>query len=206
MITIVDFGSGNVAAISNIYKRLNLPYSVASSPQELLCATKLILPGVGAFDQTMLRLNSLGFTDVLNEMVLHKKTPILGVCVGMQVMAKSSEEGELSGFGWIDATVNKLDEAELERKPYLPHMGWNAVELCDHPHAKLLEGIDVEKGFYFLHAYYFSCNNPFDRLCFTDYGLTFTSAVASGNIYGVQFHPEKSHLNGIKLFQNFASI
>ena len=204
MITIINYGSGNVAAIANAYKRLNIDYVVASKPDELHLGSKLILPGVGAFDKTMELLNSSGLTDELNHLVLIKKMPILGVCVGMHVMAKKSEEGNLKGLGWFDASVKKLDISVLNQKLYLPHMGWNSVK----PHLKhdLFNGVDLIKGYYFLHSFYFSCHNLKNVLASTFYGYDFPSAVNAGNIYGVQFHPEKSHSNGLKLFANFANL
>ena len=204
MITIINYGSGNVAAIANAYKRLNIDYVVASKPNELCLGSKLILPGVGAFDKTMELLNSSGLTDELNQLVLTKKIPILGVCVGMHVMANKSEEGNLKGLGWFDASVKKLDVSVLNQKPYLPHMGWNSVK--SHLNHDLFNDVDLNKGYYFLHSFYFSCNNLNNVLASTFYGYDFPSVVNVGNIYGVQFHPEKSHSNGLNLFANFANL
>ena len=204
MITIINYGSGNVAAIANTYKRLNIDYVVASKPDELHLGSKLILPGVGAFDKMMELLNSSGLTSELNHLVLTKKKPILGICVGMHAMANKSQEGNLKGLGWIDATVRKIDKSALNQKPYLPHMGWNSVKLKSNH--EFFNGIDFEKGFYFLHSYYFACNSNENVLTTTFYGYDFPSAVNTGNIFGVQFHPEKSHSNGIKLFSNFANL
>jgi len=204
MITIVNYGSGNIQAIGNIYKRLNIEFSIAESAVLLEKATKLILPGVGAFDKTMQQLNDSGLRSRLDEMVLDQKVPVLGICVGMQILAKDSEEGHVPGLGWIDGHVKKLDASMLSHKPHLPHMGWNTVKpAIDHP---LLRDIDAEQGFYFLHSYYFSCTNNGNVLCTTDYGVTFTSGVYAGNVYGMQFHPEKSHSNGIKVLKNFANL
>ena len=141
MITIINYGSGNVAAIANAYKRLNIDYVVATKPDELYHGSKLILPGVGAFDKTMELLNSSGLTDELNQLVLTKKIPILGVCVGMHVMANKSEEGNLKGLGWFDASVKKLDVSVLNQKPYLPHMGWNSVK--SHLNHDLFNDVDL---------------------------------------------------------------
>ena len=204
MITIINYGSGNIAAIANIYKRLNIDYVVASKPNQLCLGSKLILPGVGAFDKTMELLNSSGLTDELNQLVLIKKMPILGVCVGMHVMANKSEEGNLKGLGWFDASVKKLDVSVLNQKPYLPHMGWNSVK--SHLNHDLFNDVDLNKGYYFLHSFYFSCNNLNNVLASTFYGYDFPSVVNVGNIYGVQFHPEKSHSNGLNLFANFANL
>ncbi len=204
MITIVDYGSGNIAAIANIYNQIDVPFFIATKHEELVSAVKLILPGVGSFDKTMELLNSSGMTRVLNELVIFKKVPILGICVGLQVMANGSEEGEAKGLGWIDAFVKRFDESKFNKKPYLPHMGWNTAE----PIVKnrLFEDIDLQKGFYFLHSYFFSCNHSENILANTFYGVDFSSAVCTDNIYGVQFHPEKSHSNGVKILKNFAEI
>lgn len=204
MIHIIDYGSGNIQAIANIYNRLNIPYQVTKDLNKLSKAEKLILPGVGDFDETMILLKKSKIKDVLDEVVLVKKKPILGVCVGMQILGKASEEGCEDGFGWIDGTVKKLDSTALLAKPYLPHMGWNNVELPKFH--SLFENVDLKSGFYFLHSYYFSCNNNEDILAFTDYGESFASAINHENIFGVQFHPEKSHENGINLFKNYANL
>lgn len=163
--------------------------------------TKLILPGVGAFDESMNKLTDSGLRDTLDEAVLECNMPVLGVCVGMQIMAHKSEEGSSDGLGWIDATVKKFNPAEIPHKPKLPHMGWNSI--CAKRSHEVLDGIDKEVGFYFLHSYYFDCDSEKDVLASSSYGDEFTCAVSRGNIFGFQFHPEKSHSNGIRLFKNF---
>ena len=204
MIAIINYGSGNIQAIANIYHKLNVPYFITNKVEELKKATKLILPGVGAFDEVMQSLNESGLRDTLDEMVLVQKIPVIGVCVGMQILAKSSEEGILPGLGWIDGTIKKISVANLRHKPHLPHMGWNVAKpKKENP---LLHDLDIEKGFYFLHSYCFHCNNPDDVLTTTDYGEEIISAVNHGNTFGTQFHPEKSHNNGIQIFQNFANL
>lgn len=204
MIGIIDYGSGNVFAIANLYKRLDIPYMVSNEHRELRKAEKLILPGVGAFDETMDKLNRSGLTGLLNELVIEKQTPVLGVCVGMQIMADSSEEGTLQGFGWIKGNVRKIDVSLFQHKPHLPHMGWNAIRPKND--STLLKDIDCEKGFYFLHSYYFDCTAENDVLASSVYGREFACMVQHGNVYGVQFHPEKSHMNGIQLFKNYAKL
>ncbi len=204
MIGIVNYGSGNVHAIANIYNQLNIPYVISSEQSVLSNATHLILPGVGAFDETMSILNSSGLKLFLDEMVLERKKPILGICVGMQLLSEGSEEGNLKGFGWIKGRVKRFDEKLLSQKPYLPHLGWNTVEL-KKPH-QIFDGVDYEIGFYFLHSYYFDTTNQDDILGTTEYGQSFTSTVNKENIFGMQFHPEKSHKNGIVLFKNFSLI
>lgn len=202
MITIIDYGSGNVGAIANLYKRINIDFKFAKCANDLTDATKLILPGVGAFDNTMHRLQEKGLSIELNKLVVDKKIPILGVCVGMQVMASTSEEGSEKGFGWINGTVKKLDINDLSGKPFLPHMGWNSI-YCKERHL-LFDNINLEKGFYFLHSYFFDCDNSRNKLATTKYGAVFPSAIFSDNVFGVQFHPEKSHSNGVQMYKNFA--
>lgn len=204
MIAIVNYGSGNIQAIGNIYKRLNIPFTVASKPEDLDSAEKIILPGVGSFDHAIKELESSGMRGALDAHVIQNKKPVLGICVGMQLLAKSSEEGVLAGLGWIDGTVKKFDHSKFEQATHLPHMGWNnVVPLKEN---KLLVDVDLELGYYFLHSYYFSCNKLEDILSVTNYGGKFHSAVNAGNIYGVQFHPEKSHQAGIQLLKNFATL
>lgn len=204
MIAIVDYGSGNIQAIKNIYDKLKIESFFAKYPEDLLKADKIILPGVGAFDEAMTQLNDSGMRSELDRLVLKNNMPVFGVCVGMQIMSASSDEGELAGLGWFDATVKKFDENEIKLKPKLPHMGWNEIE-PQHAHS-ILTNIDSEKGFYFLHSYYFDCNVSDDILIKATYGKKFTCAVSKGNIFGFQFHPEKSHSNGINLFRNFAEL
>lgn len=204
MIKVLSYGSGNVKAITNIYKRLNIPCQVARTKAELTSADKVIVPGVGAFDQTMLLLETSGMLDALNTMVLHDKVPALGVCVGMQVMANRSEEGTCKGLGWIDGEVKQLDASRLMHKPRLPHLGWNSI--VPKKQLPILDNVDGDQGFYFLHSYYFSCAKAEHILATSRYGVEFASAVVSGNIYGFQFHPEKSHANGITIFKNFAEL
>jgi len=204
MIGLINYGSGNIFAIANIYKMLDIPFKMIDDPKELKSVDKLILPGVGAFDETMNLLNEKGLKDELDELVLVKKTPIIGVCVGMQILSEGSEEGIIPGFGWVKGNVKKIDESQLEAKPYLPHLGWNSITLKqEHP---LFAGVDCNRGFYFLHTYYFETNREDNVLTTSRYGKTFASAVINENIIGVQFHPEKSHSNGIQLFKNYANL
>ena len=204
MITIVDYGLGNILAFANIYKRLNISIRVAQTSSELAKAEKIILPGVGAFDWAMSLLNNSGMREKLDYLVLVQKKHVLGVCVGMQMMAKSSEEGKERGLGWIDADVIKLNENTFSQKTHLPHMGWNDV--IPMSTACLFKNLEMIPRFYFLHSYFFSPNKKEDVLAHTDYNGHFASAVHSGNVYGTQFHPEKSHQWGIQLLKNFAEI
>jgi glutamine amidotransferase len=204
MISIFDYGIGNIQAIVNIYKRLNIPVRIARTAGELAAAERIILPGVGSFDWAMARLNNSGMRAVLDNLVLSKGRLILGICVGMQMMAKRSAEGSLDGLGWIDAEVRKFNGAAPSHRAYLPHMGWNDVE----PRSQ--EGLFRDMGaagrFYFLHSYYFVPKDQNLILAVTDYGETFAASIRAGNIYGVQFHPEKSHQWGIQLLKNFAEL
>jgi len=204
MIGIVDYGMGNIKAFSNIYKQLNIPYKIIKSKEHFKDVEKIILPGVGAFDHAMMCLEKSGLLETLNDLVLNKKKPVLGVCVGMQMMAKSSDEGVLSGLGWIEATVNKFKEEELGGGNPLPHMGWNSIEHMSNN--LLFKDIDASSRFYFLHSYYFNSINERDSIASSVYGDIFTCATNHGNIFGVQFHPEKSHDNGVQLLKNFSSL
>jgi len=204
MIGIVNYGSGNIQAIANIYSRLNIHTKIITKPSELFEADKLILPGVGAFDETMKQLIDSGLKEELDKLVIHEKIPILGICVGMQIMAESSEEGTLNGLGWIKGRVKKFDISTFKQKPYLPHMGWNTIiPKTSHP---LFSNLDAERGFYFVHSYYFECLDHSNILATSDYGMEFASSVYTNTIYGMQFHPEKSHTNGIQLLENFAML
>jgi len=202
MITIVDYGVGNISAVGNIYKRLNVPFQVARTPQQVLEAQRLILPGVGAFDWTMTRLEDSGLRPALDQAVLSQHKPVLGICVGMQLMAKRSDEGVLPGLGWIDAEVRKFDNKSQQL--FLPHMGWNDV--APRGEAALFRNIGTTGRFYFLHSYYFAPTDRSTVLSYTNYGGEFASSVNAGNVYGVQFHPEKSHQWGIQLLKNFAEL
>ena len=201
---IIDYGSGNIKAIANIYEKLKIPYTIASSPEQVIGAKKIFLPGVGAFDETISKLDSIGFREVLDKEVLENKVPIIGICVGMQILADSSEEGTCKGLGYIKGKVKKLDATLLLQKPKLPHLGWNSIEILKNN--ELLKDIDPIFGYYFLHTYYFECENQEDILTTTTYGKSFASAINHGNVFGIQFHPEKSHHNGVKLLHNFATL
>ena len=204
MIGVIDYGSGNVRAIANIYKRENLDYFVTKEPHTLEDATHLVLPGVGAFDQTMRLLNESGLREKLDELVLERRIPIIGICVGMQIMAQASEEGNERGLGWIKGQVKKIDERQLNRKPKLPHMGWNNVTVAKEN--GILANTSLEKGFYFLHSYFVEPEDSKDVVATVDYGTRITCVFKRNNIIGIQFHPEKSHQNGVEVFKNFANL
>lgn len=204
MITLIDYGVGNIFAFQNVYKRLNIPTKIAKTADDLEDAVKLILPGVGAFDYAMEQLNASGMRKKLDELVLLKKIPVIGICVGMQMMGNRSDEGTSEGLKWIDADILKFDESLIQQRTKLPHMGWNDVSPIHG--CSLFEGLEQEAIFYFLHSYYFKCNNEEDSIAISNYGLPFTSAVNVDNVYGIQFHPEKSHQYGEKLLHNFAKL
>jgi glutamine amidotransferase len=203
MITIIDYKTGTLGSIQNILKKIG-EQSVVTSDKDLISkATKLILPGVGAFDTGMRNLNELGLVEVLNEKVVYDKTPVLGICLGMQLMSGGSEEGALPGLGWIDAKTIRFQFIDtIEYK--IPHMGWNFVK--QHKSSRLLENMYPEARFYFVHSFYFSAGNKEDIVTTTKYETEFTSAVEKENILGVQFHPEKSHKFGMKLLKNFVDF
>lgn len=203
MTTIVDYGLGNVAAFSNVYNRLQLPVATARCPADIRKASRLILPGVGAFDWVMERLQASGMLPAIADRVLHEATPILGVCVGMQMLGESSEEGKLPGLGWIQGRVLRLPDLGGGRPLQLPHMGWNSVKPAAG--APLFRNM-LSPRFYFLHSYYFECAHRENVLASTSYGLNFASAVFDRNIFGVQFHPEKSHSWGTELLRNFGAL
>lgn len=201
MIAIIDYGSGNIKAIENIYNKLNIPCFIAKKPGDLIDAEKIILPGVGAFDDAMTRLEQSGMRLALEERVLKDEIPLLGICIGMHLLAKSSEEGLLPGLGWLDAQVKRINFSDIL---LLPHMGWNSVKSTqDHP---LFQHIQDHSRYYFLHSYYFSCNHEEHILAKTLYTHHFTSMVCQNRIFGVQFHPEKSHHVGMQLLKNFAGL
>ncbi len=199
-VTLVNYGLGNIQAFAHIYRRLNIPVEIAGSPEQLRQAQRLILPGVGAFDWAMRRLNASGLRDVLDEMVLGRKTPVLGVCVGMQMMANRSEEGQESGLGWIDADVRRFGPSNSAP---LPHMGWNDVTPLKHD--SIFRNTS-EARYYFLHSYHVEARQAEDILAVSSYSVEFTSAIGNGSVFGTQFHPEKSHGWGIDLLKNFSSV
>lgn len=203
MIGIVDYGLGNVRAFENIYRRLGIAAGPVRTVAELSAATRLILPGVGAFDWAMSRLTESGMTEALNDRVLSDGVPILGICVGMQIMAHTSDEGHAAGLGWIPGRVERFRDEWFDTRTHLPHMGWNNVELAGAP--SLFNGI-LEPRFYFLHSYFFRPADESHVVGRTDYGQVFASALRRGNIWATQFHPEKSHDWGVGLLRNFAEV
>jgi len=204
MIVIVDYGLGNVRAFESLYKKIDIPCIVASSAVELGQASKIILPGVGAFDFAMDSLLRSGMREQLDHMVVDLGTPVLGVCVGMQMMSTHSDEGSLPGFGWIDGCVKRFDFSGSSTPTDVPHMGWNNVKPVSS--SGLFEQLDDHSRFYFLHSFYFSCTSQDSVIATTNYGGDFASAVEKDNVFGVQFHPEKSHGWGVRILENFARM
>jgi len=204
MIHIVDYGLGNIQAFVTMYKRLGLPVSRAQTAQQLQGATRIILPGVGSFDYAMELLNSSGMRDQLELLVQERNVPVLGICVGMQILAESSEEGVGAGLGWVKGTVRSFSNATESADLPLPHMGWNDVQ--SSAGCPLFRGIENDARFYFLHSYYFDAEQKVDVAARATYGFEFDSVVQRKNVFGVQFHPEKSHHWGVALLRNFAEF
>ena len=202
MIGILDYGLGNILAFVNMYKRLHHPTRVVRGVGDLAGVTKLILPGVGAFDHAMGLFNQSGLRGPVEELVFKQQVPVLGICVGMQMLADSSEEGKLPGLGWIKGRVTRVAAGGASGRVRLPHMGWNDILVAGHPF--LFRGLETAARFYFLHSYFFATQREEDVLASVEYGTRFTCAVGHGQVMGVQFHPEKSHRFGARLLQNFA--
>lgn len=203
MIGIIDYGVGNIKAFANIYKNFDMTFKIVKNISEFENITKLILPGVGSFDHAMISLQNSGMREKLDELVLEKKIPVIGICVGMQMLAKSSEEGTLKGLGWIDGIVKKFDKSKIKNGP-LPHMGWNNLTI--EKKNIIFENLEENPRYYFLHSYYFECYNKDNVIATATYGEKFDCMINHKNIYGIQCHPEKSHHNGMQLLKNFGEL
>ena len=197
MIGLINYGSGNIGAIVNVLEQENIQYAIINNSKELSKVQKIILPGVSSFDRTMELLEEKNFVSELHNLVVQKKIPIMGICVGMQVLFEKSDEGTKSGFGWINGEVVKLSN------PKTPHMGWNSIINLDH---RITNGINSKEGFYFLHSYKCVPSEKNVISIFSDYDESISAIVIKDNIIGIQFHPEKSHSNGVQLFKNFNSL
>ncbi len=204
MITIIDYGLGNLTSILNMHKRLGLKAQITNNLEVIAAAKKLILPGVGHFDYGMRQLKDSGLEVLLHQKVLKEQTPILGICLGAQLMTKNSEEGTNSGLGWIDGRTVRFNFHNGQSHLKIPHMGWSNINVTKK--SPLLIELPEEPRYYFVHSYHFSLNNQETVLTKSSYGYEFVSGFQKDNIYGVQFHPEKSHKFGMKLLQNFSTI
>ena len=205
MIYIVDYGVGNIQAFLNLFKRLGIDAKRACAQDALTGATRLVLPGVGHFDHAMQRLNDSGMRSRLEDLVLGSEVPVLGVCVGMQMLAHGSDEGALPGLNWIPGWVRSFSSHPKSADLPMPHMGWN--ELQPSAGAKLFaRGFDEAPQFYFLHSYYFDVQDKGDVAATAHYGMDFDAVVARGHIHGIQCHPEKSHHWGEQLLKNFVEL
>ena len=204
MIHVVDYGLGNVQAFLTLYKRLGFEAKRTKTAADLAGASKIILPGVGAFDRAIELLDQSGMRPTLETLVLQDKVPVLGICVGMQILASASDEGRLPGLGWVPGKVRSFRANSQSASLPLPHMGWNDVQ--PKSGSPLFAGLESDARFYFLHSYYFDCDDPSNVVASASYGFDFSCAVTAGNIYGVQFHPEKSHHFGMKLLKKFAEL
>jgi glutamine amidotransferase len=202
MITIVNYGMGNLGSLLNMFKRIGVKARIESSPEAILDADRLVLPGVGAFDAAMQRINEApGLRAALDHKALVERIPVIGVCLGMQLLIRSSEEGKLSGLGWISGEAKRLPRKDGLK---VPHMGWNIA----HPNtpSPLTRDVGVECRYYFVHSYFVTVDDPAHSLMRTNYGIEFDSAIGNGNLYGAQFHPEKSHRFGMQILKNFSGL
>jgi glutamine amidotransferase len=200
-ITIIDYGVGNIASVANMLKKVGACVCISNSPEDILNADKVLLPGIGQFDHGMKKLHDLGLVDILNAFVLEQKKPLLGICLGAQILGIGSEEGSLPGLGWIDMECVRLPVLPPLR---VPHMGWNVIkpQRC----SRILSNVHQSSKFYFVHSYYMKCNNVTNSVAQTNHGFDFTSIVEKENIYGTQFHPEKSLKYGMSLMQSFVDF
>lgn len=202
MIVVVDYGMANVGSVLNMLRKAGAPAVATAERDAIAAAERMILPGVGAFDSAMRRLNELGLVDVLNEVAVRRRVPTLGICLGMQLMLEGSDEGQLPGLGWIRGRARRFTAADMGGDLRVPHMGWNELSL--HKPSRLFAGAEGPQRFYFVHSFRAVCEDPGDVLAETTYGCDFVSAMERDNVAGVQFHPEKSHRFGLRLLKAFA--
>lgn len=203
MITIVDYGMGNIGSLKNMFKRISAPCEVTGDLDKISKARKILLPGVGAFDAAMEHINSRGLLTLLHEKALKEQVPILGICLGMQLLTISSEEGKLPGLGWIKGHTLAFKN-RVAKDFRIPHMGWNGVE--SQVRNKMTEDLPEDSRFYFVHSYFVQVEDQKNSMMRTHYGADFDSAIVNDNIFGAQFHPEKSHKFGMKFLENFAKL
>lgn len=200
-IVIVNYGMGNLRSIEYKLRKAEITAKISSDREVIAGADILFLPGVGHFRQGMENIKSMGLFEILNRKVIEEKTPIMGICLGVQLFSKWSEEGEADGFGWIDAVTKRFKFNDSQEQLRIPHIGWNTIK--KEREDIFLEGIEPDRQFYFVHSYHVCCNDPKDILTTTFYGYDFVSSIRHGNIFGTQFHPEKSHKKGIEIVKNF---
>lgn len=200
MITIVDYGLGNLGSVYNMMRKIGVSSLITSDIKAISKASKILLPGVGSFDSAMEKLTGSDLRAVLEEKAIGEKIPILGICLGMQLLTRGSEEGSIPGLGWIPAYTHKFPHSELK----VPHMGWNVVKPSNP--SELTKGFEDDFRFYFVHSYYVKTDSRLNSILVTNYGIEFESGIQRDNIFGTQFHPEKSHRFGMHLFRNFAMI
>lgn len=204
MISIIDYGLGNLGSIKNMFKWIGVNSEIVSSVSEIQKAEKILLPGVGSFDRAMKNIDEMGIRSVLDTKAKTEKIPILGICLGMQLLTDGSEEGKLDGLSWIPGKTKRFKFSD--KKVKVPHMGWNTVNIIDNNQG-IVQNLGDEPRFYFVHSYYVKVNEHKNKLLETAYGdLVFDSAIQNENIFGAQFHPEKSHKFGMQLLKNFAEI
>jgi glutamine amidotransferase len=204
MITIIDYGLGNLRSIQNMLRRIGYQSTISSDPNEIKAANGLILPGVGAFDHGMKNISQRGLRDVLDYKALEEKVPVLGICLGMQLLASSSEEGIEPGLGWIPGKAIRFRFEEENKLLKVPHMGWNSIRVVNE--SPLSNGFDAEMRFYFVHSYHVICEDRNDVILEAEYGGPVAAGIKRGNIMGTQFHPEKSHKYGMRLLSNFIKL
>ena len=198
MIIIIDYGMGNLHSVYKAFERLGSEVKISNNLEDIKKADKIILPGVGNFKKGMENLRKLNLIKPLNQRATEDKTPILGICLGMQLLTKHSEEGDCDGLGWFNAVTRKFN---LRKEFKVPHMGWNSINI--EKNDKIFEGIEPNSKFYFVHSFYVECLEEKDILAYTEHDKNFVSAIQKDNIYGMQFHPEKSHESGLKILKNF---
>lgn len=203
-ICIIDYGLGNSGSIQNMLKRIGYNSIITNHPEELNAADLLFLPGVGSFDDGMYNLERLNLIPILEKKVLAEHTPLVGICLGMQLLLYGSEEGERAGLGWIQGECKKFNFENSCTRLRVPHMGWNLIH-SSKPDDSILAIETPELRYYFVHSYYAKLEDPAHELCSTTYGIKFSSGIRKENIVGLQFHPEKSHKFGMMLFKNLVN-
>ncbi len=203
MIAIVDYGLGNLGSIHNMLNRAGIESTITSDPGVIRSADKLILPGVGHFKFAMATLHERGLVNVLNERVLEAQVPLLGICLGAQLLGRGSEEGAAAGLNFVPMDIVAFDKSQMQRGEKIPHMGWATTA---HTECALFDGMTADPQFYYVHSFHFKCDDPAMVVCTAEHGYRFASGVAYRNIFGVQFHPEKSHAYGLQLLKNFAAV